>query len=89
MRPLSNVSRSGAKAATAPAITGPIPEIRSLGLRLDASARAVQRAQRVALEAGEEEPIPFDLDGDVRDLFERTLRPWEAPAPVRTRSSSA
>ena len=48
-------------------ITGPIPEIRSLGLRLDASARAVQRAQRVALEAGEEEPIPFDLDGDVRD----------------------
>lgn len=48
-------------------ITGPISEIRSLGLRLDASARAVQRAQRVALEAGEEEPIPFDLDGDVRD----------------------
>ena len=48
-------------------ITGPIPEIRSLGMRLDASARAVQRAQRVALEAGEDEPIPFDLDGDVRD----------------------
>src|SRR5690606_36176602 len=48
-------------------ITGPIPEIRSLGMRLDASARAVQRAQRVALEAGDDEPIPFDLDGDVRD----------------------
>lgn len=23
------------------------------------------------------------------DLFERTLRPWEAPSPVRTRSSRA
>ena len=48
-------------------VTGPIPEIRSLAQRLDASARTVQRAQRAALEAGDEEPVPFDIDGDVRE----------------------
>lgn len=43
-------------------IRGPIPEITAFGQRLDASARAVQDAQRHALETGA--PIPFDLDGD-------------------------
>ena len=44
-------------------IKGPIPEILAFGKRLDAAARAVQDAQRHALEEGS--PIPFDLDGDV------------------------
>ncbi|WP_245850973.1 HNH endonuclease signature motif containing protein [Brachybacterium vulturis] len=43
-------------------IRGPIPEITAFGQRLDAAARAVQDAQRHALETGA--PIPFDLDGD-------------------------
>lgn len=43
-------------------IRGPIPEISAFGQRLDAAARAVQDAQRHALETGA--PIPFDLDGD-------------------------
>lgn len=43
-------------------IRGPIPEITAFGQRLDAAARAVQDAQRHALESGTE--IPFDLDGD-------------------------
>lgn len=43
-------------------IRGPIPEITAFGQRLDAAARAVQDAQRHALESGA--PIPFDLDGD-------------------------
>lgn len=46
-------------------IRGPIPEITALGRRLDAAARAVQDAQRRALEA--EAPIPFDLDGQAAD----------------------
>lgn len=41
-------------------ITGPIPEILALSRRLDAAARAVQFAQRHALEA--DAPVPFDLD---------------------------
>lgn len=44
-------------------VVGPAPEILALGHRLDAAARAVQDAQRHALESGA--PIPFDLDGDV------------------------
>jgi hypothetical protein len=47
-------------------VTGPIPEIRGLAQRLDASARTVQRAQRTALEASAETPIPFDIDEDLR-----------------------
>lgn len=43
-------------------VTGPAPEILALGRRLDSAARAVQRAQRQALERGGE--IPFD-DGSV------------------------
>lgn len=43
-------------------IRGPIPELTAFGQQLDAAARAVQDAQRRALETGE--PIPFDLDGD-------------------------
>lgn len=42
-------------------VTGPIPEILSLAHRLDESARALQRAQRHALERGSE--VPFDIDG--------------------------
>ena len=53
-------------------VTGPIPEILSLARRLDASAKAVQAAQRHALE--QDAPIPFDLDGDVaRDGGAMTL----------------
>ena len=43
-------------------VRGPIPEITAFGRRLDTAARAVQDAQRRALETGT--PIPFDLDGD-------------------------
>lgn len=43
-------------------VTGPSAEILSLGMRLDASAREVQVAQRRALETGR--PAPFD-DGTV------------------------
>lgn len=43
-------------------IRGPIPEITAFGQRLDTAARAVQDAQRHAIEAAS--PIPFDLDGD-------------------------
>ncbi|WP_245822801.1 HNH endonuclease signature motif containing protein [Brachybacterium avium] len=42
-------------------IRGPIPEISAFGQRLDAAARAVQDAQRRALDTGA--PIAFDLDG--------------------------
>jgi hypothetical protein len=42
-------------------ITGPIPEITSLARRLDAGARAVQRAQRHALADGTE--LPRDPEG--------------------------
>ena len=38
-------------------VTGPVPEILALATRLDAAARAVQAAQRRALEAGEEPPL--------------------------------
>lgn len=44
-------------------IVGPIPEMLSLGHRLDAAARTIQQAQRHALESGAE--IPFDIDGTV------------------------
>jgi hypothetical protein len=44
-------------------VVGPIPEILALGRRLDAASRAVQDAQRRALE--HDGPIPFDIDGDV------------------------
>ena len=44
-------------------ITGPIPEVLDLARRLDAGARAVQAAQRRALDEGA--PVPFDLDGTV------------------------
>lgn len=43
-------------------VVGPAPEILALGRRLDAAARAVQDAQRGALETGA--PLPFDLDGE-------------------------
>jgi len=50
-------------------VTGPIPEILGLGRRLDVAARAVQDAQRRALEriaAGAQDvEIPWDVDGDV------------------------
>ena len=53
-------------------VTGPIPEILGLARRLDAAAKAVQKAQRHALEEGS--PVPFDLDGDVeRDGSTMTL----------------
>lgn len=42
-------------------ITGPIPEITSLARRLDAGARAVQRAQRHALAGGT--ALPHDPEG--------------------------
>ncbi|WP_198684102.1 HNH endonuclease signature motif containing protein, partial [Brachybacterium sp. YJGR34] len=47
-------------------IIGPIPEITALMHRLDESARTVSAAQRTALETGDEAPIPFDLDDDLR-----------------------
>ena len=43
-------------------VVGPAPEILALGQRLDAAARAVQDAQRRALESGT--AVPFDLDGE-------------------------
>ena len=49
-------------------VTGPILEIMALAHRLDVASRTVQKAQRAALEAGEEGPLPFDID---RDLAER------------------
>lgn len=49
-------------------VTGPILEIKALAHRLDVASRTVQKAQRAALEAGEEGPLPFDID---RDLAER------------------
>lgn len=59
-------------------ITGPIPEIHALARRLDTAARTVQKAQRRALEEGEEGPLPFDIDRDLsergRALSLRTLR---------------
>ena len=44
-------------------VVGPIPELLALGHRLDAAARAVQDAQRRALETGG--TILYDVDGDV------------------------
>ena len=44
-------------------VLGPIPEIYALMKQVDGTARSVQRAQRRALETGEQ--VPFDLDGDV------------------------
>ena len=67
-------------------VVGPIPELLALGRRLDSAARAVQDAQRQALETGA--PIPFDLDGDVA----REGRPMPLPAlryAVMTRSPLA
>lgn len=59
-------------------VTGPIPEIQALAHRLDIAARTVQTAQRRALEAGEEGPLPFDIDRDLAErgtaLSLRTLR---------------
>ncbi|WP_299303923.1 HNH endonuclease signature motif containing protein [uncultured Brachybacterium sp.] len=59
-------------------VTGPIPEIQALAHRLDVAARTVQRAQRHALEAGVEGPLPFDIDRDLAErgtaLSLRTLR---------------
>ncbi|GAA4519864.1 HNH endonuclease signature motif containing protein [Brachybacterium paraconglomeratum] len=59
-------------------VTGPIPEIQALAHRLDIAARTVQKAQRHALEAGAEGPLPFDIDRDLADrgtaLSLRTLR---------------
>ncbi|MEE1619333.1 HNH endonuclease signature motif containing protein [Brachybacterium sp. J153] len=46
-------------------VTGPILEIKGLAHRLDVAARAVQEAQRHALEEGAEGPLPFDLDQDL------------------------
>jgi len=46
-------------------ITGPTAEITDLVERLNAAARAVQDAQRLALRDGLDE-IPFDLDGEVQ-----------------------
>ena len=46
-------------------VIGPIPEILGLARRLDSAARAVQSAQRHALEAGGE--IPCDRDDDVAE----------------------
>ncbi|PCC31092.1 HNH endonuclease signature motif containing protein [Brachybacterium alimentarium] len=48
-------------------VSGPIPEITALMHRLDMSARDVQRAQRHALESGEEGPLPFDIDENLRE----------------------
>ena len=59
-------------------VTGPIPEIQALAHRLDVAARTVQKAQRTALEAGAEGPLPFDIDRDLAErgtaLSLRTLR---------------
>ena len=64
-------------------ITGPIPEILSLGRRLDAAARAVQARQRHAVQDGS--PIPFDLDGDVqRDGTAMTLAALRYAILLRT-----
>lgn len=64
-------------------IRGPIPEITAFGRRLDAAARAVQDAQRRALETGA--PIPFDLDGDVaRDRRQMSLAALQYAVAVRS-----
>ncbi|MGO1285878.1 MAG: HNH endonuclease signature motif containing protein [Brachybacterium sp.] len=59
-------------------VTGPIPEIQALAHRLDVASRTVQKAQRTALEAGAEGPLPFDIDRDLAErgkaLSLRTLR---------------
>lgn len=47
-------------------VTGPTLELKALAHRLDAAARAVQKAQRHALD-GEEGPIPFDIDASLRE----------------------
>lgn len=44
-------------------VTGPVPEVMSFAKRLDATARAVQQAQRHALASGA--PIPVDPRGEV------------------------
>ncbi|WP_241237388.1 HNH endonuclease signature motif containing protein [Brachybacterium saurashtrense] len=46
-------------------VIGPVPEILDLSRRLDAAARAVQAAQRRAVETGE--PIPLDPRGTVAE----------------------
>lgn len=61
-RSVSLASSADADGTACLMIRGPIPEITAFGQRLDAAARAVQDAQRHALETGA--PIPFDLDGD-------------------------
>ncbi|MFC7375544.1 DUF222 domain-containing protein [Brachybacterium sp. GCM10030268] len=48
-------------------ITGPIPEIIALMHRIDTSALTVQQAQRQALRDGQEGPLPFDIDEDLRE----------------------
>ncbi|MCT1774950.1 HNH endonuclease signature motif containing protein [Brachybacterium sp. p3-SID957] len=56
-------------------VIGPAPEILALGRRLDSAARAIQRAQRQALESGQE--IPFDdgsVSGTARPLSLAALR---------------
>jgi hypothetical protein len=64
-------------------IRGPIPEIIAFGRRLDAAARAVQDAQRHALETGS--PIPFDLDGDVaREGRQMSLAALQYAVAVRS-----
>lgn len=64
-------------------IRGPIPEITAFGQRLDAAARAIQDAQRRALEKGE--PIPFDLDGDAaRDGRHLSLAALQYAVAIRS-----
>ncbi|MDO5663422.1 MAG: DUF222 domain-containing protein [Brachybacterium sp.] len=46
------------------AVTGPIPDVLSFSQRLDATARAVQDAQRRAIASGDE--LPLDPDGIAR-----------------------
>lgn len=58
------------------AVTGPIPEITDLAQRLDAAARAVQQAQRAALQDESAGPIPFDIDG----VLQETGRPLSLAA---------
>ncbi|WP_422116036.1 HNH endonuclease signature motif containing protein [Brachybacterium sp. UNK5269] len=73
---ISNVDDEAGTASVT--ITGPIPEIKALVHRLEVTSRAVQKAQRAALEDGQEGPLPFDIDENLRErgkaLSLRTLR---------------
>ncbi|MFC0674426.1 HNH endonuclease signature motif containing protein [Brachybacterium hainanense] len=57
--------RAGTDGLACLEVTGPAPELLATSHRLDVTARAVQAAQRLALEKGTD--IPWDVDGSVAE----------------------